>query len=181
MSEDHRLLQRLRRGDVDALRCIYEKYKDDLFTIGVSVLRDIHTAEDCLHDVFVSFAKLSGNLPINRNLKGYLTSCVVNRARNQLKRGQRSSICQIQEADIPTIISNPAQRLIDNEESNLVLQALSKLPDDQHEVVVLHLYGDMKFKEIAAILNISINTVQSRYQYGIKKLGTLLKIKEEKI
>jgi RNA polymerase sigma factor (sigma-70 family) len=64
--------------------------------------------------------------------------------------------------------------LIENEESIQVYKALAKLPDEQHEAVVLHLYGEMKFKEIADLLHISINTAQSRYRYGIDKLKTLL-------
>jgi len=174
MSEDQRLLRRLHCGDLDALRCIYEKYKDDLLTIAVSVLCDIHAAEDCLHDVFVSFAKATGDFHIQRSLKGYLISCVVNRARDQLKKGPNQSIYQIEELDLSTTLSNPVGQLIDNEESTRVFQVLSKLPDEQHEVVTLYLYGEMKFKEIADLLDISINTVQSRYRYGIEKLRTLL-------
>ena len=174
MSEDQRLLRRLHRGDIDALRCLYEKYKDDLLTIAVSVLCDIHAAEDCLHDVFVDFAAAAGNFNISRSLKGYLISCVLNRARNQLKKGQILSIRHIEETDLPTTLSNPVGQLIDNEESARVFQALAKLPDNQHEVVALHLYGEMKFKEIADLLDISINTAQSRYRYGIEKLRTLL-------
>jgi DNA-directed RNA polymerase specialized sigma24 family protein len=88
MSEDQRLLRRLNRGDLDGLRCIYEKYKDDLLTIAVSVLFDVHAAEDYLHDVFVNFTRISGDFHIQRSLKGYLISCVINRARNQLKKNK---------------------------------------------------------------------------------------------
>ena len=174
MPEDQRLLRRLYRGDLDALRCIYEKYKDDLLTVAVSVLCDVHAAEDCLHDVFIGFAKVANELHIRRSLKGYLISCVVNRARNQLKKGRNPSLSQIEESELPATLSNPAGQLIDNEQSVRVFQALAKLPDQQHEVVALHLYGEMKFKEIAELVGISINTVQSRYRYGIEKLRTLL-------
>jgi len=174
MSEDQCLLRRLHRGDIDALRCIYEKYKDDLLTIAVSVLCDIHAAEDCLHDVFVNFAKAADDFHISHSLKGYLISCVVNRARNQLKKSQNTSISQIEESDLRTTLCNPVGQLIDNEEATRVFQVLAKLPNEQHEVVALHLYGEMKFKEIADLLNISINTVQSRYRYGVEKLRTLL-------
>ncbi|MHC4642821.1 MAG: RNA polymerase sigma factor, partial [Planctomycetota bacterium] len=159
MSEDQQLLWRLHRGDPDALCRLYEKYKDDLLTVGVSVLCDIHTAEDCLHDVFVRFAKTAGDLVIRRSLKGYLIRCVINRARNLLKKGPKQSIFQIEESDLPTTLSNPVGQLIGNEESTRVFQALAKLPDEQHEVVALHFYGEMKFKEIASFLDISINTV----------------------
>ena len=51
---------------------------------------------------------------------------------------------------------------------------MAKLPAEQREVVSLHIHGQMKFREIAQQLELSINTVQSRYRYGIEKLRTFL-------
>lgn len=53
---DRRSIDRLRRGDVDALQQVYDRYKDDLLTVAMSLLNDRHAAEDCAHDVFVHFA-----------------------------------------------------------------------------------------------------------------------------
>ena len=174
MAEDQRLLQRLHRGDLNALRSVYEKYKDDLLTIAMSCLCDIHAAEDCLHDVFVRFAEKAPGFTIRRSLKGYLITCIVNRARNQLRKNRNPMTCQIKESDHPTTSSDPAGESIRKEESIQVFEALATLSDHQHQVVVLHLYGEMKFKEIADLLKISIGTVQSRYRYGIDKLRRLL-------
>ncbi|MCH8120993.1 MAG: hypothetical protein IIC00_14870 [Planctomycetes bacterium] len=86
MFEDQRLLSRLRAGDKDALRRIYEKYIDDLLRVAVSLLSDVQSAEDCLHDVFVNFAGAVDGSMIHSNLKSYLISCVANRARDQLRK-----------------------------------------------------------------------------------------------
>ena len=51
---------------------------------------------------------------------------------------------------------------------------LMRPPYDQREVFVLHAQGEMKFREIAELQNVSIKTVQSRYRYGIERLQTLL-------
>ena len=61
--EDRLLLRRLRQGDEDALGRIYEKYKDALLTIAVSLVGDLSAAEDCLHDAFVAFAGNAADLP----------------------------------------------------------------------------------------------------------------------
>lgn len=55
---------------------------------------------------------------------------------------------------------------------------LEKLPLEQREIIALHLQGGMKFREIAAMLDTSIYTAQSRYRYGIEKLRQLLTKKE---
>jgi len=53
-------------------------------------------------------------------------------------------------------------------------RAVTELPVEQREVVTLHLYGDLPFREIAAWQTTSIKTVQSRYRYGLEKLRSLL-------
>ena len=56
-SEDKHLLKLLRQGDSSALRRLYEKYRTDLFTVALSLIHDVHAAEDCLQDVFVRLAQ----------------------------------------------------------------------------------------------------------------------------
>ena len=56
----------------------------------------------------------------------------------------------------------------------IVTRALEELPIEQREVVVLHLQADMTFRRIASMLGLSINTVQSRYRYGMEKLRILM-------
>lgn len=175
MAEDQRLLKRLCCGDPDALRRVYEKYMDDLLAVAASLLSDVHAAEDCVHDVFVRFAGAAGNaFDIRRNLKGYLMSCVANRARDQLRRKQRQANQPLTESDGPTSSGDPSSELIGREESVRVFEALAKLSYEQREVFVLHVQGAMKFREIATLLGVSTRTVQSRYRYAIRKLRMLL-------
>ena len=175
MFEDQRLLSRLRAGDKDALHRIYEKYIDDLLRVATSLLSDIHSAEDCLHDVFVDFAGTVNGLMIHSNLKSYLISCVANRARDQLRSKARQLNFQPQQLSSRTPSINPAKQLIAAEESARIFEALAELPYEQREVFVLHIQGQMKFREISGLLGLSINSVQSRYRYAIDKLRTILK------
>ncbi|MEA3226916.1 MAG: RNA polymerase sigma factor [Planctomycetota bacterium] len=180
MSEDEQLLRALQRGDDAAWRQIYLKYKDDLLTVARSLVCDVETAEDCLQDVFVSLA--SDKRRIRSNLKGYLLSCVVNRARGHLRKRCAQSNCQVnmqsrmraQRFDA----SSPANVLAREDQMERVVRALEKLPLEQREVVVLHLQGDLKFRQIAGMLDVSVNTTQSRYRYGMEKLRQLLSKRE---
>jgi len=176
MSEDRKLLKGLHRGRITAIEQIYLKYKDDLLAVALSLTGNIHEAEDCLQDVFVRLA--SDRCKIRRNLKGYLLSCVVNRARQYFRQSSAASNCK---ANIPlkqTDSHNPVDILSEKDQTKTVIKALEKLSQDQREIIALHLQGDMKFRQIAAMLDISINTVQSRYRYGMEKLRQLLKMKE---
>lgn len=175
MSEDQQLLKRLRCGDTRVLRLIYEQYMDDLLAVAASLLSDVHAAEDCVHDVFVSFAGAVNNeLTIRHNLKGYLLSCVANRARDQLRKKPKEANRPLDVSDCSTTSGEPTSELIDCEQSTRILEAIAKLPYEQREVFVLHAQGGAKFREIARLLGVSMGTVQSRYRYGIEKLRILL-------
>jgi RNA polymerase sigma-70 factor (ECF subfamily) len=168
---DRHLVHRLRRGDAEALRQIYQRYKDGLLTVAMSLLGGMQEAEDCVHDVFVHFAEAPADLHVNRSLRGYLVRCVANRAKNALKRQQLRPGPPLDE---PESLDCPVRDSIASEEARRVFEALAQLPAEQREVITLHLHGQMRFREIAEELELSINTVQSRYRYGIEKLRTLL-------
>ena len=80
--EDKLLIWKLNRGSEDALCRIYEKYRDDLVRIAAGLLNDISTAEDVVQNVFFMLVRSAGKYEIRTNLKGYWTSCVVNKIRN---------------------------------------------------------------------------------------------------
>lgn len=173
MSEDKDLLKLLCLGDSRALRRLYEKYRTDLFTVALSLIHDVQTAEDCLQDVFVRLAQGAADMEIRRNIKGYLISSVANRARDRLRQ-QTKLLDRTGNFGCSASATNPVKVLIDREESARIFNMLMRLPYDQREVFVLHVQAGMKFKEIAELQSVSIKTVISRYRYGIEKLKALL-------
>lgn len=175
MLSDKRLLGQLKRGDSDALRQVYMEYKDNLLTIAASLLHDPDAAEDVLHDVFVSFAGVVGGLQLRGTLRNYLVASVVNRARDMYRKARRNLVELDEAGQIPAGSDAPEQSAASNEEAERLTGALSQLPPDQRETIVLHLNAGMKFKEIAEMLGIPISTVQGRYRYGLDKLRTILK------
>jgi RNA polymerase sigma-70 factor (ECF subfamily) len=170
MLEERLLLWKLKHGDKDALCTVYEKYKDDLRTIAGSMLRDTCIAEDILHDVFVSFAEKVGQLQIKGSLKNYLTTCIINRVRDEFRRTKPNMIELDKAEPISSRLSSSDSRIIADERLRLLTDALVSIPFEQREVVVLHLKGGMKFREIARMQKTSLSTVCGRYRYGLKKL-----------
>ena len=175
MLEDRHLIRRLRRGDQTALRLIYQKYKDHMLTIANNLLLDFSAAEDCLHDVFVDFAARAADFRLRSNLKGYLVTCVANRARDLLRAKSRQNVSLSAVPNHPTNPAGPPAQLIHGEQTARLRAALAELPFEQRQVIVLHLSAKLKFQQIATQLDLSINTVQSRYRYGLDKLRSLLK------
>ena len=172
--EDRLLVFRCKLGHTDALRRIYEKYRDDLLMVGIGLLRDPSAAEDVVHDVFVTFVESIEKFRLTGSLRGYLATCVANRARNFLKSASRNSVgLDCVEAAISDS-DDPARRIVCNEQLRQLSGALSQIPDEQREVIVLHFYGRMRLRAIGRMQGVSANTVKSRYRYGINKLRSLL-------
>src|SRR5215471_5023188 len=83
MLREMQLVWRFNRGHTDALREIYERHKHELVTLATALLVDKSEAEDVVHDVFVGFIQSRGRFRLTGSLKGFLATCVANRARNR--------------------------------------------------------------------------------------------------
>ena len=175
MLEDRLLILRFKHGSSDALRRIYEKYRIYLLRLATALLYDAGVAEDVVHDVFLRFAQSGDEIRLKGSLKSYLRTCVVNSARNKVRAEQIRASVDIDGIAPAAANSNEAEQWITiKEESMQIGNALAQIPYEQREVVVLHLHGDMKFREIADLQNVSLKTIQSRYRYGLDKLRSIL-------
>jgi RNA polymerase sigma factor (sigma-70 family) len=175
MVEDRLLVWRFNRGDPAALCRIYEKYRDCLLKAAAALLNDRSAVEDVLHDVFVDFAHNVGRFELRGSLQGYLSICVANRARDMNRTRQRRSSIHLDQADVPrTRAAGPAQEAMGREMIARLDAAMAELPDEQREVIVLHLQSKLAFREIARLKEMSINTAMSRYRYGLDKIRSAL-------
>jgi len=173
MLEDRRLIWKLKAGDAGALRQIYEKYKDALLTIAVSLLGEREAAEDILHSVFVSFASQIERFRLYGSLKNYLIVCVMDRVRERFRSKMYEVVGLESTGPISPETESADESAAGAEESQMLADALARLGQQQREVIVLHLQGGMKFSQIADMQGVSISTVQSRYRYGLDKMQSI--------
>ncbi len=175
MLEDRLLLWKFKCGSKDAFRLIYKKYADDLLTLAANLLNDKADVEDVVQDVFISFVQSVEKFRLTGNLKGYLATCVANRSRDYIRRNKRRQTAAVNEPEQAiSDAKNPVQLVICSEELQKLSHAMKELPYEQREAIVLRLHGDLRFRQIAKLQNISIKTAQSRYRYGLDKLRSIL-------
>jgi RNA polymerase sigma-70 factor (ECF subfamily) len=175
MIEDMLLIWKFRSGDSAALAKIYEEHRQNLLRIATGLLRQTSVAEDIVHDVFVQLAQSPQTLGLTGNLRSFLTTCVVNRARDANKATRQRQTTGSEGSGRPADDGPAPERwIIESERLTKLKRALAQLPYEQREAVVLHLQGGLKFRHIAASQGISINTAMSRYRYGLGKLRSLL-------
>jgi RNA polymerase sigma factor (sigma-70 family) len=175
MLEDRLLVLRFNRGDRRVLHRLYDKYKDELVSLAAALLLDVSAAEDVVHDVFLSFLGSAGRFRLTGSLKGYLATCVANRARNINKAARRHHGSTLDDVpDVPGAGPPPEQIVLFDEQSRRLTEALAQLPYEQREVLLLRSHGRMRFAAIARAQGVSVNTVQGRYRYAVDKLRSLL-------
>jgi RNA polymerase sigma-70 factor (ECF subfamily) len=171
---------RYNHGDREVLRRIYEKYKDGLLTLATALTSDSNLAEDVLHDTFAHFITSCGKSRLTKSLKGYLSTCLANNARDMASLKQRRQGLESGDGHVAPVSRGPDICAMLSEELESLSRCLAELPYEQREVISLHLFGGMKFRAIAGLQGVSINTVQGRYRYGLNKLRSILNGQMEK-
>lgn len=175
MLEDKRLIWKLRRGSVDALRRIYDKYKVDLLRLAIALTGDVGRSEDAVQDVFLKLVESHERLNISSNLKAYLTACLVNRVHSLHRSDRRhESDVPLDPAFIRIARDDPEQWVILDERMRQVGEAMAQLPPEQREVIMMRVDTGLGFRQIARIQNASLYTVQGRYRYGMRRLRAML-------
>jgi RNA polymerase sigma-70 factor (ECF subfamily) len=181
MLQDTLLIYKLKGGDRDALRLIYEKYVNDLLTLAANLLDDPGHAEDVVQDVFVRFLESAQRFRLTGSLKAYLAACVANRSRDYIRRNKRRQRAATNAPDQNrTDRAGPVQLVMHNEQLQKLSRAMAQLPYEQREVVVLRLHGELRFRQIAKVQNVSIKTALSRYRYGLNGLRWMMNGEVEK-
>lgn len=173
MQRDRKLVEQIRNGDPDALRICYVRYKDLLLTLAYALLHDRSLAEDVVHDVFVSFCRNIADFTLTGTLKAYLAACAINRSRTLLR--QRSVHARAAATLETSPFAEDPPCPAESQELTAILERhLAVLPIEQRETVLLRVNAGLKFREIAALQQTTVSTVQGRYRYAIDKLRSLL-------
>ena len=151
----------LRSGDKAAFEEIYESLKTPMYTIILRVTRDKALSEDILQEVFVKLYQSPPEPSVNP--RAYLFQM----ARNLAIDGVRKQRHCENLADIENIVYLPTEDLTMKMD---VEDALKTLPLLDSQIVTLRINGELKFREIAGMLNIPLGTVLWKYRESIKRL-----------
>ena len=112
--------------------------------------------------------RLIGSLPEIRHEK-------VEHVRHQIDHGEYDINTNLDAAGtVASDTDGPVDWAVGQERTRQVQECLQRLPYEQREVIVLHLHEGLCFRDIAQSQDVSINTVQSRYRYGMEKLHVFL-------
>lgn len=157
----------LGRGDRSALTRLYDLTAPRLLRYAETLTRNRADAEDALQSALVKVARKPKQLAKADKPWAYLVRMVRNEALKVIgRRRPISSLASLLQAWRP--VECPLEQ---QESREKVQQAVSKLPAEQAEVVVLKIWEQFTFAEIAELIGESPNTAASRYRYALEKLS----------
>ena len=150
---------------------LYQQYGSALVLFAASMVGDRGRAQDAVHQVFLKLLMGTDRQDVI-DMKAYLFRSVRNAVLNELK-SQQASV----PLDNESMWFDPPQR--DHVAESHLRHGLLGLPIEQRETVVLHVWGELTFSQIAEISDVSLNTIASRYRYAISRLRESLRVQED--
>ena len=157
-----------RPGDPADFDELYLQHYPALSRYAHTIVKDNVIAEDMVDNVFLKLMENADNLIRSTNLKAYLYRSIYNECMNYIKHQHIET--SFQKETIGEQLEEPAGNLRHQELKHAVAEALKLLPEQCRTVFQLSRYDELKYKEIALTLNISVNTVEKHMVKALKKL-----------
>ena len=170
------ILEACRRGDRDALRALYEAYKDRVYSITYHFFRGDHAAAaDVTQQVFLKLMSGLGHYHGGAAFSTWLYRTVINACIDSRRRVSR--LTTVAPQTLHAIVDPQAPRddvIAAEERARAVQAAIAGLPPKLRAPVLLRYVSDLGYPEIAAALNCSIGTVSSRLHRAHRLLAERL-------
>jgi RNA polymerase sigma-70 factor (family 1) len=177
------LLKKIAEGDELAFRQLFHCYHQRLLHFAFSLIKTREAAEEIVEDVFIRIWKNRAALPGIQNLKIYLYTATKNTSLNYLSKKALENITDpFDDLNVTlqdTAIS-PEQIMITNEIFNNIREAVESLPPRCKMIFKLVREDGLKYKEVAEILNISVNTIETQMTIALKRIAEAVRKDFEK-
>jgi RNA polymerase sigma-70 factor (family 1) len=175
------LQEMVARGDENAFTQLYLHFGKRLILFGVSLVRSREIAEELVEDVFVKLWANRQHITEIENLTVYLYVAVKNKALNKLSQKASELISapfDYLDTSIDEFAADPYDLLITTEMMARMRQVVDTLPPRCKMIFKLIREDGLKYKEVAEILNISVNTIDVQMAIAVKKICAALHIEK---
>jgi RNA polymerase sigma-70 factor (ECF subfamily) len=173
--QDEQIALRLSKRDEAAFEQVFKTHYKNLHAYAFTILKDEDEAEETVQQVFFKLWERSEHLSFSGPIAAYLYRAVHNESLNFIKHQKVKAGHQLHVAYSMKNKSEQAQpKMIRKELENKFREALNELPEQCRTVFQLSRFEDMKYKEIADKLDISVKTVENHMGKALKLLRTKL-------
>jgi len=173
--DEKALTLRILQGDKSAFSIVFTHYYTDLVMFAGTFLRNRQMSEEVVQNVFIRLWE-NRNALIITSLKSFLLKSVQNRCIDSIRHNRIRDIYQNYAMNISPLLENDTENYILYSELEEHLEkALSKLPEELNRVFSLNRFEGKTYPEIAAVMNVSVRTVEARMGRALAILREALK------
>lgn len=170
MATDEELVQSIRQGEMEAFDELYRRHSPRLYSYILRYLTDRDEAEDLLQEVFLTVLR-DGSLQLRRGrFRAWLFTVARNSCLTHLRNEQRRTQKAREQLVPPAAEASPEEAAQRAEQVQALQDALSTLPENQHETLLLKQVGHLTYHQIAEIQGVPEGTVKSRLHNAIQHL-----------
>ncbi len=176
---DETLVSLYQEGNNSAFDILLKRYESKVFSYLLYSVKNQELAEDLFQDVFVKMVVRikNGQYTENGKFSSWMMRIVHNHLIDHYRTTPSERIISNDESEVDlfnnadiAVNENREQEMIDQQTLSEVRGLIAKLPDAQREVLLMRVYDELSFKEIAQKTNCSINTALGRMRYAILNL-----------
>lgn len=186
------IIRRAQAGDREAFAQIILSQQHYVYSIAMSVLKNPEDAADLSQEAFIRLYRALPQYNGESRFTTWLYRLVVNLGRDELRRRGRQvqivppSADEEEQDPMLTVAdddrwADPSQALDSQELRTQVRWALGQLEEHYRLVLTLYYFDDMKYTDIAEVLDMPLNTVKSHIRRGKDRLAALLEAQEQEV
>lgn len=172
------MVLKAKKGSRDAFLKLVESRTNVLYKIAYSYFKNGADASDAVQDAVLIAFKSIRNLKDDDKFNSWITSILVNRCRDILRRNKMYQFEEYSD-EVPGINHTSSSDYSSIENSIDIFNSLQKLDEKHREVISLKYLGDYSISEISAILNIPEGTVKSRLNAGLRYLRNIMEVNRD--
>jgi RNA polymerase sigma-70 factor (ECF subfamily) len=182
---DDELVQRIRAGDHDAFRELFDRYHRRAYAVALGVVKNPHDALDVVQEAFIKVHRHIANFQGSSSIYTWLYRIVMNLSIDHVRKAKKTMEFDEQGAKdataegsdlLPRVVeSNPGKTVVRKEMTAHIQAALNQLPDYHRQVIVLRELEGCSYEEMAKILKVPKGTIMSRLFHARRKMQDALK------
>lgn len=172
---DQAVMVAVRDGDVERISVLFDRHHRMLFNFFLRLTTNRGLSEDLVQEVFFRMLKYRQTFQPGTNFTAWMYQIARNAHLDQMRK-RRLEIVPDEERDWDGVASadlDPHERLAHDQEIRLLRRALAQLPVEKRELLVLSRFQNLKYSEIAQILDCEIGAVKVRVYRAVRELGQI--------
>ncbi len=180
--KDRDLIRQFIAGKDASFEVLLNRYRDRVFSYIIYTVRDEDLANDLFQDTFIKVIKTlkKGNYNEEGKFLPWVMRIAHNLIIDHFRKSNRIPVMEnSQDTDqfrkVASDEINVENAMIKNQINREVKELIKELPKEQKQVLIMRIYCEMSFKEIAEQSNVSINTALGRMRYALINLRKMMK------